>query len=371
MQVQLFRWRVVESCLYAGIPLEKIDHLRELLERSGTQLTHSSHLKAMVPKVEEFEFARLINELKGQRVCVIYDGTTRLGECIAVLLRWCPSDFGKIEQRLVALRTTETNMDGNELGAFILTILLTTCRVRTVDVVCSARDSCSTNGKADRNIAPVLNNMESMLCISHTLSHCGEHVELPTLNAFMTPWLSLVQHHPSARTLWKGKIGGAMKGFSTIRWCSREEVSNEIAKNFGELPDFVDSLIEDEIGDKLPKKMKVILDTNAETLQLELACQLDLEPIISACYSLEGDGLVLLLARAKLDSLLAFGDTLGDTAASLPNTAALLRKQTEIKVGVKVYEYFADVNPPPLLQRHDHLRGAGQNQGEVRGQHLR
>ena len=75
------------------------------------------------------------------------------------------------------------------------------------------------------------------------------------------------------------------------RWCSREEVSNEIAKHFGAVPGFVDSLLADEIGDKLPKKMKEILDNQSDTLKLELACQLDLEPIIKTCYSLEGDGL--------------------------------------------------------------------------------
>ena len=63
--------------------------------------------------------------------------------------------------------------------------------------------------------------------------------------------------------------------------------------------------------------MKSILDDRSETLELELACNLDLEPIISTCYTLEGDGLVILLARAKIDTLLAFGDTVGDRADTL------------------------------------------------------
>jgi hypothetical protein len=343
--VQLYRWRVVEACLYAGIPLEKVDNLRDLLERGGTQLTASTHLKAVVPKIEMFEFARLVKELEGQQVCIIYDGTTRLGECVAVLLRWCPAGFGKIEQRLVALRTTATHMNGPELGALLIDIL-GQCSVRSVNVVCGARDSCGTNAVADRNMQPVLINMESILCISHTLSHCGEHVDLPVLNDFMTPWLSLVQHQPSARSIWKGLLGGSMKGYSTIRWCSREELCNELAKNFGMLAGFVQTLVDNEIGDKLPKKMKAILDDKAQALELELACNLDLEPIVSTCYTLEGDGLVILLARSKIDTLLAFGDTVGNSADTLPNVAALLRKQVVLKKGVKVYEYFADINPP-------------------------
>ena len=127
------------ACMLAS-RLRKIDDLRDLLERGGTQLTGSQHLMAVVPKIELFEFARLVKELEGQRVCIIYDGTTRLGECVAVLLRWCPVDFAKIEQRLVALRTTETHMNGGELGALLMDIL-GGCGVRSTNVVCGARDA--------------------------------------------------------------------------------------------------------------------------------------------------------------------------------------------------------------------------------------
>lgn len=333
--------------MFAGIAFQKIDALRPMLEDRGCiQLTSSTHLKPFIPMIEDYELRTLRCEIEGQRVAVIFDGTTRLGECVAVLLRWCSADFKGVQQRLVALQTMRRHMDGDELGAMLMMLLLNGMKVKPADVVCVARDSCSTNGKAHRNIAPVLLNAESILCISHTLSHCCEHVDLPTLDSFMTPWLSLVQHHPTARSRWSEKIGCAMKGFSTIRWCSRDEVANEIAKNFGALEGYLADLVADEIGDKHPKKMKHVLDTQRKTLQLELACSLDLEPIISACISLEGDGLTILLARTKLDELLAFGDTLGDRATSLPNVSALLRQHTELKAGVQVYEYFADVNPP-------------------------
>lgn len=81
-------------------------------------------------------------------------------------------------------------------------------------------------------------------------------------------------------------------------------------------------------------------------LQLELACSLDLKPILCACYSLEGDGLAILLAYSKLESLLTWGADIGKRADSLPNVAALLRARADVTVGLKVLEYFADVNPP-------------------------
>lgn len=344
-ECQLYRWRAVEACMYAGIPLSKVDTMRTLLERGGTvSLTASSNLGTYIPKIEMFEYERLMNELKGQSVCLIYDGTTRLGECTAVLMRWCTHDF-QLKQRLIALRTVKRHMSGDTLGPFLID-LIGQLGVRSQSIVCTARDSCATNGKAERNIKPILSNCESMMCVSHTLSHCAEHVDLPVLKEFMTPWLSLVQHHAAAKSLWKEVTGGTMKGFSTIRWFSREEAYNELALNFASLPNYVDNLLSDEIGDALTQKMKSILSRNGEALELELACTLDMERILTTCYSLEGDGLCILLARRKLDALLSWGDDIGQHPSTLPNVAALLRKKMKLEQGVKIYEYFADVTPP-------------------------
>ena len=53
-------------------------------------------------------------------------------------------------------------------------------------------------------------------------------------------------------------------------------------------------------------------------------------------YKLEGDGLLTLLARSKIDALLAFGNTVGDDQSSLPNLAGVLRKNTELKKKTKI-----------------------------------
>lgn len=274
-ELQLHRWRVVEACMYAGVPLDKIDALRTLLERSGVALSGSQHFRQFLPKIESYEYQRIVGEVKGESVCLIYDGTTRLGECSAVLLRWCSSSF-EIKQRLIALRTVKKHMSAvDSLGPFLIDIL-GQVGVRSSSVVCMARDSCSTNGKAERNIKPILTESETMMCIAHTLSHCAEHVDTPTLKEFSTPWLSLVQHHPSAKAMWRECVGGAMKGFSNIRWFSREEVCNELAENFSQLPNYIDALLEDGIGDAHPKSMKEILVKQGDVLQVctpeTLAC---------------------------------------------------------------------------------------------------
>lgn len=172
-------------------------------------------------------------------------------------------------------------------------------------------------------------------------------MDFPTLKEFSTPWLGLVQHHESAKRLWKEQIGSAMKGFSNIRWFSREEVCNELAENFACLSGYIDTLLEDEIGDALPKKMHEILSKQGKELQAELACNLDMKPLLTTCYTLEGDGLTILLAYRKLSTILSWGETLGERAETMPNLAALLRARVDLKQpGAKIYEYFADVTPP-------------------------
>ena len=58
-----------------------------------------------------------------RRGCIIYDGTTRLGEATAALWRQCNSKF-LLQTRLVAFRTTEKHMSGEELYRLLSTILL-------------------------------------------------------------------------------------------------------------------------------------------------------------------------------------------------------------------------------------------------------
>jgi len=54
--------------------------------------------------------------------------------------------------------------------------------------------------------------------------------------------------------------------------------------------------------------------------------------LITLVYRMEGDGLLVLLARSEIEAALAWGETVGDDQSSLPNVAAVLRKNTTLKV---------------------------------------
>ena len=72
-----------------GVALHKLDRgLRRIMEGSTYSLTHSSHLRKLIPFVAEQELEDIKQEVQGRMVAVIFDGTTKLlAEVLAVVLR--------------------------------------------------------------------------------------------------------------------------------------------------------------------------------------------------------------------------------------------------------------------------------------------
>ena len=338
--VHVYRWRVCETVMYAGVPMAKIDMLRNLLEREGHALTHSSELSATyIPQIEDRELKCVVKELLEQYFAVIFDGTTRLGEAINVVTRSITDDF-MIRMRLVAFKTTKVHCDGDALFRLILNTLQTKLGLNLDYCVAYARDSCATNHSAVNLLMPASANALNMLCFPHTLHNTGKHLELPVLNEFMTSWLSLVPQPGAAKLHWEAILGKGCSKYSKVRWWSRWEIMQEIATNFGALPNFLADLDNNNIGDATTKKMIAILTNQKNELELELAAVMSCERLCTATYRLEGDGLELLLTYRTIEALRLFGRTLGTDASNLPNVAALLRNRHVIAKGTEIREWF-------------------------------
>ena len=56
----------------------------------------------LIPFVLRQEQAKIKEEIEGKHVAVIFDGTTYLGEVLAIVLRFVSEDF-EIKQRLIRL----------------------------------------------------------------------------------------------------------------------------------------------------------------------------------------------------------------------------------------------------------------------------
>lgn len=86
---RLYRIKVLETFLKAGVPLQKIDALGDVLESHGFSLSDSCNLRKLIPLILESEISQLKESIAGKQVSVtvIFDGTTHVCEALVNLLR--------------------------------------------------------------------------------------------------------------------------------------------------------------------------------------------------------------------------------------------------------------------------------------------
>ena len=109
--MRLFRYDLVECCLKAGIPIAKTEALRPFLEKYGHRLTSRGHLSEIIPLVLGKEKETLKTEIScGNEFSVTYDGSCRLGEVLAIVLRYVDNHWN-IQQRLVRLETLAKSLN--------------------------------------------------------------------------------------------------------------------------------------------------------------------------------------------------------------------------------------------------------------------
>ena len=74
--------------LRAGILISKLEYLRDILEENALRLTDTRHMLDLVPFVLEEEKSRIKREISGKFLSLVFDGTSRLGEVLAVVVRY-------------------------------------------------------------------------------------------------------------------------------------------------------------------------------------------------------------------------------------------------------------------------------------------
>ena len=116
-EMRVYRFDLVENCLAAGVPLDKVDSLRPFLEKYGHRIRSHSHLSEMIPAVLAKEKETLKSELSGAK----FDGSTRLGEALAIV-RYIDGNWN-LEQRLVSFQTLAKSLKNDELAKCLLECL--------------------------------------------------------------------------------------------------------------------------------------------------------------------------------------------------------------------------------------------------------
>jgi hypothetical protein len=337
----------VQSMLGAGISLNKAAGLRPVLERSGFSLTDRSHLASVIPKILLLEKQRIEQEIFDQYITFIFDGTTRLGEAVNIIYRYCPSDFSGVKLRLVDFTTLLKHMDGTELGQHLNEVLSSVVKVPFKCLVGASRDSCATNGAGLRLIKPLLPALFDFMCYSHMLHGTGTRFHIAALDDFLTPLLS-IQSMAVVKSMYHETTRATLKGYSPIRWWSRWEVMNCLGAAFGKpLDGFIAALQTSGIAEDSTRKMQAVLGDAArrDAFEVELALVKDLEVFMTTTYNIEGDGLVILLVYDMIEKVRTLGRSL-HTQVSLPNTAAVLRRRVKLSEGVRIRQYWSEVDAP-------------------------
>ena len=324
-----YRMKVVQSFLREGIPLSKVDGLRDLLESSAFRLASSGHLSEYIPVVRDEERDAVRREIFGRPVSLIFDGTTRLGEAIAIVLRFVDDNF-KICQRLVRLKTVAKAVNAPELCQVINECVTGQYSIDGNLVLASMRDGASVNGAAVRGLSVLFPNMMDVVCFSHTLNNAGLRFHFPTLDEFGQLWISLFSHSARAKLAWKLLTGVAIKSYSETRWWSKWEMLNQLCTNFADVQPFLQA--NRDISPKTTDRLLLILEDEDDriSLELELAAMIDIgKHLVRATYALEGDGPLVLTTYEKLQAV-----TSAFAVAERPNLRAVAQRLAEKNRGM-------------------------------------
>ena len=274
----------------------------------------------LIPFIQAEEQQQIKAELQGKKVSFVFDGTTRLGEALVIVLRFV-DDF-VIQQRLVRFITLTKSLTGEEIARELINVLSVEYGISSERVLASMRDRASSNGVAMRTLRVVYPNLIDIGCYSHTIDLVGEKFCTPNLDTFIRLWVSLFAHSPRARLWWKNRTGKAMSSYSPTRWWSKWEVMSQVMAFFGDVTPFLQG--NPEMSPATNQKLLEILltPTTKAFLQVELAAVVDAgESFVKATYILEGDGPLALTCFEVLSTLNA-----GIRVGHYPNVQAIAQE---------------------------------------------
>ena len=216
---KLYRVKVVTAFLKVGIPLSKIQLLREILEEYAYRLSNARGMSDLVPFVHSQLEQEIKAELSEKYVSVIFDGTTRLREAFAVVVYFVSDK--QLKQRLIKFQMLTKSMTGEEIAREVISILQVAYGIGAKQLLACMHDRASVNACAMRTIKVAFPHIVDIGCYSHTIDLVGEKFDTPILDEFIRLWISLFAHSSLAKIKWRTKTGVSMKSYSATRWWSK------------------------------------------------------------------------------------------------------------------------------------------------------
>ena len=148
---RVFRVKVVQAFLKSGTPLNRVEYFRELFKEAGMPLPSESNMRQLIPFILEEEYTMVCKELMGKDVSIVFDGTTRDGEALVVLV--CFVDYWKLKGRLVWFQLVKSSVCGDELVRIVIEVLYRKLDVSQSHLLAAMRDRASVNTCALRTVS--------------------------------------------------------------------------------------------------------------------------------------------------------------------------------------------------------------------------
>jgi len=322
-EAHLSRIQVVSSFLAAGLPLNMVPSLAHLF--AGYRMTVPSQLSAYITYIHQLELQAIKKSIANEDVLVIFDGTTRLGEVLAVVLRFVTADL-QVHQLLVSVRTYERAMKADGLAAALASVLIDQLAIPTARVFGIVHDRAAVNSKAVNSLRTILFKQTlDLACLSHTLNNCGEQLQAPLLNAFFLDWTGAFSFSAVVAGEWRSLAGTSMPTHSRTRWWSAFELLHYLFKNWTTVNAFL--AVPDVKSAHLDRVRQMRANVQDwRLLHIQLAAFVDFGlPFTQATYALEGDGPLLFVAHEWLQQVQAIATASDDV---LRATVLLNAQQT-------------------------------------------
>lgn len=214
--------------------------------------------------VEKNELRR---ELQSESVFLIFDGTSRLGEAFATVVRWVDDQF-TIREQLLSFKTIAHPMNALQIMHLLTTTIIAE-GLRYEQLIGFARDGAPVNNKAMSDVAQAIERkFVDVRCLAHFLNLVGERFEAPLAAAFMTSWKRAIAN-PKPRGIFRGIANTAPKSSSDVRWWSEWEQVQQVCLHF---PAVLQFLSHEEAPVSCSKMVKLCTSFHLGPLLNPLCC---------------------------------------------------------------------------------------------------
>src|SRR4051794_9760345 len=165
------------------------------LEKNNRSLTDETHMRMYIPFLEELEIRSVRRDIGNNPCSLIFDGTTRVAECFAIVVRFLMG--WQIEQRCLEFKMLEAPMDAEDVSASLLSAVLRN-GIPPENVHGLMCDGTATNIKsigvklclwnALQVVLAACKNGVHIICHSHTFNNVGSQIAVSVWFSFLTPW---------------------------------------------------------------------------------------------------------------------------------------------------------------------------------------